>query len=106
MRVLLKSLGFSTGDALRQHVIRRLHAHLAHWAGRMTRVVVRLDDANGPRGGPDKVCSIQLDLPRQEPLVVSAVSPDFYSAVDLAVRRASRAVAHAFDRHPYRRELP
>jgi hypothetical protein len=64
-------------------------------------VVVRIADANGPRGGPDKVCSIQLDVPRHEPVVVTAVSSDYFSAVDMAVRRAGRAAAHVFDRRPY-----
>ena len=101
MRILLNYLGFSTGDALRQHVVRRLHANLSHWAGRLARVVVRLADTNGPRGGLDKVCSIQLDVLRQEPLVVTAVSSDYFSAVDLAVRRAGRAASQTFDRRPY-----
>jgi len=101
MRILLKAQGFPTGETLRQHVVRRLHATLSHWAGRLARVVVRLADENGPRGGPDKVCSIQLDVLRQEPVVVTAVSSDYFSAVDLAVRRAGRAASNRFDRRPY-----
>ena len=101
MRILLRSLGFSTGEALRQHVVRLLHGALTHWADRLVRVVVRLADANGPRGGLDKVCSIQLELPRRESVVVTAVSSDYHSAVDLAVRRAGRAAASTFDRRDY-----
>lgn len=101
MRILLKSPRFSTGDALRQHVVRRLHAYLSHWAGHLARVVVRLADANGPRGGLDKVCFIQLDVPRHEPVVVTAAASDYFSAVALAVRRAGRAASNLFDRRPY-----
>jgi hypothetical protein len=85
---------------LRQHVRRRLHATLSHWAGRLVRVVVRFADENGLRGGLDKVCSIQLEVLRQEPVLVTAVSSDYFSAVDMAVRRAGRAATNLFDRRP------
>lgn len=101
MRILLKSLGFGAGELFRQHVTRRLQAALSHWADHLGRVVVRLADINGPRGGLDKTCSIHLEVQRGEPLKVSAISSDYYSAVDLAVRRAGRAASQRFDRRPY-----
>lgn len=98
MKILLKSFG---GDAPNQQVIQRLQAVLAHWADRLGRVVVRLTDANGPKGGVDKVCSIQLEVLRQEPLRVTAVSPDHATAVELAIRRAGRMASRTFDRRSY-----
>lgn len=101
MRILLKSLGFRAGDTFQQHVTRRLQAALSHWTDHLGRVVVRLMDANGPRGGLDKTCSIHLEVLRGEPVVVTAISTDYYSAVDLAVRRAGRAASQRFDRRLY-----
>jgi len=101
MRILLKSLGFGAGETFRQHVTRRLQAALSHWTDRLGRVVVRLVDANGPRGCLDKTCSIHLEVFRGEPVVVTAISSDYYSAVDLAVRRAGRAASRTFERRPY-----
>jgi len=98
MRILLKSLGFNPGPALQGHVRLRLEGAMAHWASRLGRAVVRVADANGPRGGLDKLCSIQLRLPHRTFVVVTAVAADYYSAVDLAVRRACRAVARVMDR--------
>jgi ribosome-associated translation inhibitor RaiA len=101
MRILLKSLGFSAGETFRQHVTRRLQATLSHWTDRLGQVVVRLVDVNGSRGGLDKACSIQLQVLRGEPVVVTAISSDYDSAVDLAIRRAGRAASRTFDRRPY-----
>ena len=100
MKVLLKSLGFNPGPSLQRHVTVRISSALAHWADRVGRAVVRIADANGPRGGLDKVCSIHLLLPNRAVVVVTAVATDYYGAVDLAVRRACRAVAHAIERRP------
>lgn len=98
MKVHLKAMGFRAGEAIQEHVLRRISAALAHWADQVHRVVVRLSDNNGPRGGVDKSCSIQLEGPMGIPVVVTAVSPDFYTSVDLAARRAGRAAQRVFDR--------
>lgn len=105
MRVVLKPLGFNPGAALRRHVSLKVCAALAHWTERLGHVVVRVADANGPRGGLDKVCSIHLRVPRRSFVVVTAVASDYYAAVDLAVGRACRAVARAFERR-FRRKGP
>lgn len=101
MRILLKFLGFNPGETLREHVFRRLQAVLAHWSDRLGRVVVRIVDVNGPRGGLDKSCSIQLEVPRRAPVVVSAVSSDYYAAVDQAAHRAGHVAVRLFHRRSW-----
>jgi len=98
MKILMKSLGFNAGDALHQHAVSRLAAALGHWGDRLEGAVVRIADANGPRGGVDKVCSIQIALPQRAFVVVTAAASDYYAAVDLAIHRACRATARAFGR--------
>lgn len=106
MRILVKALGFNPGDALRRHAARRLQATLANWAGRMGQVVVRILDINGPRGGTDKTCSVLLSAPRRAPVLVTAVTGDYYSAVDLAAQKAGRVASRLFRRpRPEREEL-
>jgi putative sigma-54 modulation protein len=100
MKLLVKSLGFSAGEALRQHVARRVQTSLTRWTGRIARVVVRFVDTNGPRGGGDKTCFICLDAPGRAPVVVGAVTSDYYSAADLAFHRLDRAVSRLFGRRP------
>ena len=101
MRIHVKALGFRTGAMLERHVLRRVQAALSHVAGQLGRVVVRILDANGPRGGLDKTCTIQLAAPGRPVLVVSAVADDYYAAVDLAARRVSRASSRLFQRRSH-----
>jgi putative sigma-54 modulation protein len=101
MRIHVKALGFRTGAMLERHVLRRVQTALSHVAGQLGRVVVRILDANGPRGGLDKTCSIQLAAPGRPVLVVSAAADDYYAAVDLAARRVGRAASRLLQRRPY-----
>ncbi len=98
MRIHLATHGFQAGQALLDHTLRRVSAALSHFADQVVRVVVRVEDTNGPRGGLDKCCSITLQVPHLSPVVVAAVSPDYYDAVDRAARRAGRAARRAFER--------
>jgi len=90
MKIVLKSFD---GSPLGMRAIRKLQGLLAHWADRIGRVVVRLADLNGPKGGVDKACAIFVEVPRQAPIRVSAVAGDYLSALDLAVRRTGRAAS-------------
>jgi hypothetical protein len=45
---------FLLTDALRIHAERRLHFSLSNYDERIQRVVLRLSDINGPRGGADE----------------------------------------------------
>jgi hypothetical protein len=90
MRIELKALGFQSGIALKDFVIRKLSAALAHGAKEVKRVIVRLSDLNGPKGGVDKECRVELVFHRGQPQMVAATANDYFSAVHLAARRAGR----------------
>ncbi|GAA4356013.1 hypothetical protein GCM10023165_48700 [Variovorax defluvii] len=66
-------------------VMRRLH-----WM--VPRAYVHLDDVNGPRGGPDKRCRIELRAPGADPLVVTSIATDWRRALDTALKRAAHAL--------------
>lgn len=98
MKIVLKSFD---GSPLGMRAIRKLQGLLSHWAHRIGKVVVRLTDLNGPKGGVDKACAIFLEIPRQAPIRVSAVAGDYVSALDLALRRTGRAATRALKLRPY-----
>jgi ribosome-associated translation inhibitor RaiA len=98
MHLTLKASGLSTGAALREHVERRVRFAVGRFGAGVSEVTVRLSDANGPRGGVDKVCQIVADLPRVGRLVVEDADADAYAAVDRAAGRLGRAAARAIDR--------
>jgi hypothetical protein len=61
-------------------------------------VVVRLGDENGPRGGVDKFCRIQVHLVDAAKVVISDCGPELYAVIDRASDRAARTVAKRLER--------
>jgi len=59
---------------------------------------VRLSDVNGPRGGVDKCCRIQIILKGLPDVVIEDVEADLYVAIDRATERAGRTVVRKVDR--------
>lgn len=99
----IHSQGFEMTDALAGHVRRRLDFALTRHGDRIKRVGVRIGDENGPRGGPDKFCRIQVSLVDAPTAVVEEVGVDLYASIDRAAERVGRVVVKHLDRtHPLR----
>jgi len=80
------------------HTERRLSFALTRTSNRIKRVVVRLGDRNGPRGGGDKFCRIQVLLERALPVLIEDAGADLYAVIDRAAERAGRNVAKTLGR--------
>lgn len=59
---------------------------------RVSGLVVRLEDLNGPKGGLDKRCQIEAYLWRSGMLLAEATDVDFAPAVKRAAERIARRV--------------
>lgn len=94
----IQTLGFPITAALSDHVKRRLRFALTRHGERIQRVVARLGDENGPRGGADKFCRIQVYLVDAPVAVIQEIDPDLYAAIDRAADRTGRLVAKHLDR--------
>lgn len=107
MKIHITARGISLTREQEEHVRRRLHFALGRFTNRVSRVRVRIADLNGPRGGVDTRCSIQVHLPRKSFVIVDELSSSVTSAVDVAADRAKRAVSRHIDRTlTRRRERP
>lgn len=96
MDVQMVAQEFPLTPSLREHLRRRLRFAFFRTRDRVMRVVVRLRDLNGPRGGQDKVCQVSVTMPGRPEVVIRAVHKDMYAAIDHAVKRAAyRAVRSA-----------
>jgi hypothetical protein len=62
------------------------------------RVRVHLSDINGPRGGIDKRCQIELITDGGKPVVVTSLARDWFSALQSALARATRSLLHNWQR--------
>lgn len=98
MRIDIQAREFSLTDALRSHAERRLRSTLTCCDEHIQRVVMRLSDINGPRGGEDKRCHLQIVLNGMPDVVVEDIETDLYVAIDRAADRAGRTVVRKIER--------
>jgi ribosomal subunit interface protein len=103
MNVEIRSPGMAVTAGLRARVERRAQFTLDRFVDRMARVTVRFSDANGPRGGEDKTCAIEVTLRGTAPVRVSATASDLYVAIDRAFHKAAYSIGRVVQRE--RQEL-
>ena len=97
MRLDIRSQQVGVSEPLRAHIVKRLHFALDRHAGRLAVAVVRLWDENGPKGGEDKHCSLELRGVGLN-VRIDERSGDLFAAVANAAERASRALRRAIER--------
>ena len=98
MRIDIQARDFSLTGALRGHAERRLRSALSCCDEHIKRVAMRLSDINGPRGGVDKRCHLQVVLAGMPEVVIEDIETDLYIAIDRATNRAGRTVVRKIDR--------
>ena len=98
MRIDIKGSGFPITTALMDHTERRLRFALTRSSDRIVRVAVLVGDSNGPRGGEDKFCRIQIHLKRAPQVLIEDIGAELYAVIDRAAERAGRNVANRIDR--------
>lgn len=107
MTLELRVTGMDLADALQEYIERRLQFGLGRFRRRIGRVVVRLSDLNGPRGGVDKRCRVSVELLRRGNVVVEETDSDLYGAINRATDRAGNTVARELKRaRDWRRHAP
>lgn len=105
MHIEIQARGFDLTDGLREHTERRLNFSLSWAVHDVSKISVRLQDINGPRGGEDKRCRVQVVFPGARDVVIEDTEADLYVAIDRAVDRAERSVARRLGkRHEHRRD--
>ena len=98
MRIDINGSGFPITTALMDHTERRLRFALTRSSDRIVRVAVLVGDSNGPRGGEDKFCRIQIHLKRAPQVLIEDIGAELYAVIDRAADRAGRNVAKRVDR--------
>lgn len=99
MNIQIRARDFTLTDGLREHIAWRVAYATNHGRDAVSRVVVHLSDVNGPRGGADKRCGIELRLKgTPQSLVVEDVQSDLYVAIDRAFERIGRSLLRNLSR--------
>ncbi len=98
MDFLIRAHDLDLDDTQRGDIERRLIAALDRFERRIARVVVRVRDINGPRGGIDKECHVAVKLASAGELFVEERGDDLRAVVAKAADRAAEAVRRAVSR--------
>lgn len=103
MKVLFKSR-HPQADELRDLTERRVRFVLRRLGWLVPRAEVQMSDVNGPRGGIDKRCQVELRTDGAGSVVVASVAGDWRTALDNALARATSFLMRLWRRsNEYRR---
>ena len=105
MQIDIHARNFSLTDAMKNHAKDQLEFALAERDHYIQRVVIRLSDINGPRGGKDKRCLLLITFVNLPTIVIDNTETDLYFSVEQAVNRASQAVERRIGRKQSSRKL-
>src|SRR5262245_8432007 len=90
--------GVPLDPKLRERIPSVLTRMLERYARNVTRVAVRFEDINGPRGGIDTVCRIDMSVKGTDAIVAEARGLDATRAFRSASGRARTALRRAMER--------
>jgi hypothetical protein len=80
------------GQLWQQRTADRLRQALGRLRGLVTRIKVRLDDVNGPAGGVDKRCDVEVLVRGSSPVTVSATARSWQDSVEAVASRLRQRV--------------
>lgn len=105
MNINIQAQGFPLTEGLREHTRKRLQFALGSVSREVRQINVSLHDVNGPRGGKDKRCRIQIPITGGRDIVIEDMDADLYLAISRAAERAERSIVRRLERRRmHRRE--
>lgn len=87
MQVIFESRGLA-GVELRDVVEQRVRFVIRRLVWLVPRAKVRLTDVNGPRGGVDKLCQLELKTDHVGTVSITSLAQDWRTALETALVRA------------------
>ncbi|MCU0683579.1 MAG: HPF/RaiA family ribosome-associated protein [Polyangiaceae bacterium] len=106
MHVQVRLRGLDVPDVVREAIGRRIHFALGRFGGRLRSAVAFVVDENGPRGGIDKRCRVELRLRDGGSLIVERSGDRVLATVDETLDRTARALVRHLERPRGGRSAP
>ena len=106
MKLLIVGRGTGVSEDLREFITRRVHFALGRFASQVERVTTRVADVNGPRGGTDKCCRMEVKLHALDSVSSVARADSLEEAAARAADRLGRGVARALGRRHQAKRRP
>lgn len=106
MKLEVRAHRGKVGATLRHHVERQLRFALGRFSQQINAVRVQISDLNGPRGGVDQHCRVEVSLVSGGQLIVEDTQSYLYAAISRAAERVGRAVARQLSRQRSAQRTP
>lgn len=98
MQIIFESRD-ADGAQMRDLSVERVRFALRRLTALVPRAKVLLSDVNGPRGGLDKRCQIELKTDNAGTVVIASLGRDWRAALDRSLIRATRVLTRKLHRH-------
>ena len=86
------------GAQLRELSVERVRFVLRRLGALVPRAKVQFSDVNGPRGGVDKRCQVELNTEAAGTVVIASLASDWRTALDRSLHRATRVLTRSRQR--------
>jgi putative sigma-54 modulation protein len=107
MQIHISGREVKPSNRLREHIQRRLNFALQRFAPHIRKLHVQVRDLNGPRGGVDKSCQLNIFFISGANRVLEERAPSAYQAINSLVDKAATSIARRLQRkHDHRRTHP
>lgn len=97
MQIIFESRD-ADGHQMRELSVQRVRFALRRLSALVPRAKVRFSDVNGPRGGLDKRCQVELNTEAAGTVVIASLAHDWRAALDLSLRRATSVLTRSLQR--------
>jgi hypothetical protein len=98
MQVIFESRD-ANGNQMRELSVGRVRFTLRRLNAFVARAKVQFSDVNGPRGGVDKRCQVELSSEAVGTVVIASLASDWRTALDRSLRRAARVLKRSLQRN-------
>ena len=97
MQIIFESRD-ADGAKMRDFCEQRVRFALRRLAAVVPRAKVQFSDVNGPRGGVDKRCQVELKTENAGTVVIASLARDWRTALDRSLTRATRVLTRSLHR--------
>lgn len=97
MQVIFESRD-TDGAQMRDLSVERVRFALRRLTALVPRAKVQFSDVNGPRGGVDKRCQVELSTETAGTVVIASLARDWRTALDRSLGRATRVLKRSLQR--------
>jgi hypothetical protein len=87
------------GANLRDFSVERVRFALRRLSALVPRAKVQFSDVNGPRGGVDKRCQLELKTQAAGTVVIASLARNWRTALDRSLRRATQVLTRSLQRN-------